>query len=380
MNSKIKYYTTMGLYWSVIAACVSFLNVFLTGRGLGTAEIGFLTAVGNGLAAIFQPIVSKVCSRSNKNERDFLVLISMLAMTLVIMALERKAGLAMKIEIVAAIALVLVMQPLLNSLGYFYIARSVEINYGVSRGIGSITFAVTSFVLGILSEINKDLSMVMAAVLLGALILSLLAQKPISGNNVVTVFDGRTQKQKIQNSKFVIFLLAVGMLFTFYNVTNVYLLQIAKRIGGDAKTVGTAFAVAALFEFPIMFMFNRLKEKFKSRSMLIFSGLFFLLKGILTYIATSPSTLIAIQVTQLFGFALFTPCSVDFINDIMSDEKKITGQGFLASAITMGGVIGSVAGGVLIESTGVLNTLIISNIICLIAILLIVISTRGCNE
>ena len=198
MNSKIKYYTTMGLYWSVIAACVSFLNVFLTGRGLGTAEIGFLTAVGNGLAAIFQPIVSKVCSRSNKNERDFLVLISMLAMTLVIMALERKAGLAMKIEIVAAIALVLVMQPLLNSLGYFYIARSVEINYGVSRGIGSITFAVTSFVLGILSEINKDLSMVMAAVLLGALILSLLAQKPISGNNLVTVFDGRAQKQKIQ--------------------------------------------------------------------------------------------------------------------------------------------------------------------------------------
>lgn len=380
MNSKIKYYTTMGLYWSVIAACVSFLNVFLTGRGLGTAEIGFLTAVGNGLAAIFQPIVSKVCSRSNKNERDFLVLISMLAMTLVIMAIERKAGLAMKIEIVAAIALVLVMQPLLNSLGYFYIARSVEINYGVSRGIGSITFAVTSFVLGILSEINKDLSMVMAAVLLGALILSLLAQKPISGNNVVTVFDGRAQKQKIQNSKFVIFLLAVGMLFTFYNVTNVYLLQIAKRIGGDAKTVGTAFAVAALFEFPIMFMFNRLKEKFKSRSMLIFSGIFFLLKGILTYIATSPSTLIAIQVTQIFGFALFTPCSVDFINDIMSDEKKITGQGFLASAITMGGVIGSVAGGVLIESTGVLNTLIISNVICLIAILLIVISTKGCNE
>ena len=380
MNSKIKYYTTMGLYWSVIAACVSFLNVFLTGRGLGTAEIGFLTAVGNGLAAIFQPIVSKVCSRSNKNERDFLVLISMLAMTLVIMALERKAGLSMKIEIVAAVALVLVMQPLLNSLGYFYIARSVEINYGVSRGIGSITFAGTSFVLGILSEINKDLSMVMAAVLLGALILSLLAQKPISGNNVVTVFDGRAQKQKIQNSKFVIFLLAVGMLFTFYNVTNVYLLQIAKRIGGDAKTVGTAFAVAALFEFPIMFMFNRLKEKFKSRSMLIFSGIFFLLKGILTYIATSPSALIAIQVTQLFGFALFTPCSVDFINDIMSDEKKITGQGFLASAITMGGVIGSVAGGVLIESTGVLNTLIISNVICLIAILLIVISTRGCNE
>lgn len=380
MNSKIKYYTTMGLYWSVIAACVSFLNVFLTGRGLGTAEIGFLTAVGNGLAAIFQPIVSKVCSRSNKNERDFLVLISMLAMTLVIMALERKAGLAMKIEIVAAIALVLVMQPLLNSLGYFYIARSVEINYGVSRGIGSITFAVTSFVLGILSEINKDLSMVMAAVLLGALILSLLAQKPISGNNVVTVFDGRAQKQKIQNSKFIIFLLAVGMLFTFYNVTNVYLLQIAKRIGGDAKTVGTAFAVAALFEFPIMFMFNRLKEKFKSRSMLIFSGIFFLLKGILTYIATSPSTLIAIQVTQLFGFALFTPCSVDFINDIMSDEKKLTGQGFLASAITMGGVIGSVAGGVLIESAGVLNTLIVSNIICLIAIILIVISTRGCKE
>lgn len=380
MNSKIKYYTTMGLYWSVIAACVSFLNVFLTGRGLGTAEIGFLTAVGNGLAAIFQPIVSKVCSRSNKNERDFLVLISMLAMTLVIMALERKAGLAMKIEIVAAIALVLVMQPLLNSLGYFYIARSVEINYGVSRGIGSITFAVTSFVLGILSEINKDLSMVMAAVLLGALILSLLAQKPISGNNIVTVFEKRMSKQRIQNSKFVIFLLAVGMLFTFYNVTNVYLLQIARRIGGDAKTVGTAFAVAAIFEFPIMFMFNRLKEKFKSRSMLIFSGIFFLLKGILTYIATSPSTLIAIQVTQIFGFALFTPCSVDFINDIMSDEKKLTGQGFLASAITMGGVIGSVAGGVLIESTGVLNTLIISNVICLIAILLIVISTRGCNE
>lgn len=380
MNSKIKYYTTMGLYWSVIASCVSFLNVFLTGRGLGTAEIGFLTAVGNGLAAIFQPIVSKVCSRSNKNERDFLVLISMLAMTLVIMALERKAGLSMKIEIVAAISLVLVMQPLLNSLGYFYIARSVEINYGVSRGIGSITFAGTSFVLGILSEINKDLSMVMAAVLLGALILSLLAQKPISGNNVVTVFDGRAQKQKIQNSKFVIFLLAVGMLFTFYNVTNVYLLQIAKRIGGDAKTVGTAFAVAALFEFPIMFMFNRLKEKFSTRSMLIFSGVFFLFKGILTYIATSPSTLIAIQVTQIFGFALFTPCSVDFINDIMSDEKKLTGQGFLASAITMGGVIGSVAGGVLIESTGVLNTLIISNVICLIAILLIVISTRGCNE
>lgn len=380
MNSKIKYYITMGLYWSVIAACVSFLNVFLTGRGLGAGEIGIITAIGNGLAAVFQPIVSKVCSTSNKNERDFLVLISMLAMTLVIMALQKSVGLAMKIEVIASVALVLVMQPLLNSLGYFYIERSVEINYGLSRGIGSITFAITSYFLGILSEINKDLSMVMAAVLLGALILSLLAQKPISGNNVVTVFDRRETRQKIENSKFIIFLVAVGMLFTFYNITNVYLLQIASRIGGDAKTVGTAFAIAAIFEFPIMFMFSRLKEKFQSRTMLIFSGIFFLIKGILTYIATSPTTLIAIQVTQLFGFALFTPCSVDFIQNIMSDDKKVTGQGFLASAITMGGVIGSVVGGLLIESLGVLNTLVLSNIVCLVAIILIVISTAGCNE
>lgn len=378
--TKIKYYTTMGLYWAVIASCVSFLNVFLTGRGINPTEIGIITAIGNLLAAISQPVVSTICEHSNKNERDFLVLIAMSAMSFVIMALNKHSGIIMNIEIIVAISLVLVMQPLLNSLGYFYIKRKVEINYGVSRGIGSITFAITSFILGYLTKIKNDLSMVMAAVLLGGFILALLSQKPISGDNVATIFDRSKDKSIVKNKRFFGFLLGVGLLFTFYNVINVYLFQIAKEIGGDQKTVGTAFSLAAIFEFPVMFLFLKIKSKIKIDRLLIISSCFFLIKGILTYISKNPTELLFIQITQLFGFALFTPASVDFVAKIMPQNRQIIGQGYLASAITFGGVLGSVLGGFMIDLTGISNTVLISNIVAVISVLLIAISTIGCDE
>ena len=69
--------------------------------------------------------------------------------------------------------------------------------------------------------------------------------------------------------------------------------------------------------------------------------------------ATNISILYVAQGFQLLSFALYVPASVSYIHERMTEFDKVKGQSYLIASTTLGGIIGSIGGGLIIERLGV---------------------------
>ena len=58
-------------------------------------------------------------------------------------------------------------------------------------------------------------------------------------------------------------------------------------------------------------------------------------------------------VMQMGSFALYIPASVYYVNEVMEERDKFKGQALMTGTNTLGGVIGSLLGGFLIDQAGV---------------------------
>lgn len=47
------------------------------------------------------------------------------------------------------------------------------------------------------------------------------------------------------------------------------------------------------------------------------------------------------MVLQMFSFAIITPASVYYVNEVMNEEHRYTGQALMVGTTTVSGVIGS---------------------------------------
>ena len=58
-------------------------------------------------------------------------------------------------------------------------------------------------------------------------------------------------------------------------------------------------------------------------------------------------------VMQMGSFAIYIPASVYYVNEVMEERDKFKGQALMTGTNTLGGVIGSLLGGFLIDQAGV---------------------------
>ena len=58
-------------------------------------------------------------------------------------------------------------------------------------------------------------------------------------------------------------------------------------------------------------------------------------------------------VMQMGSFALYIPASVYYVNEVMEEQDKFKGQALMTGTNTLGGMIGSLLGGFLIDHAGV---------------------------
>ena len=107
-----------------------------------------------------------------------------------------------------------------------------------------------------------------------------------------------------------------------------------------------------------MLLFTMLKKRFSSSRLFVLSGFFFAVKaGAYLLAQTVPQFLIA-QIFQMGAFALYIPASVYYVNETMAPRDKFKGQAVMTATNTLGGVIGSLLGGFLLDHSGVSPLLI----------------------
>ena len=131
------------------------------------------------------------------------------------------------------------------------------------------------------------------------------------------------------------------------------MIQIITNVGGTSADLGRLLAIAAITEIPVMFLFSLILKHVKSSVLLIISGIFFALKAFGYFAAGNIALMTVAAVMQMGSFALYIPASVYYVNEVMEEQDKFKGQALMTGTNTLGGMIGSLLGGFLIDHAGV---------------------------
>lgn len=359
----IQYCILQGSYWASFCVIYAFATVFLLSRGFESSMIGVIIAAGNILGVILQPMVASIADRSEKISLHKLtaMLSIIMILLLVLLYFVPNGLLAVAVLFLLTDTFLQVIQPLINSVSVYYVNQGVSVDFGSARGIGSLSYAAASYILGIVVEKFGTRSILMTGILVALVLLVTVLSMPVRSSSAASrpkekepeqndagliVFAGRYKN-------FMLTLAGITLLFTFHNMNNAYLIKVIENVGGTSADMGRMLSIAAVTELPVMFLFSRISKHFKSSTLLMVSGAFFAIRAAGFMLAGNVMTMYLAAMLQIGSFALYIPSSVYYVNETMLDQDKFKGQAVMTATNTLGGVFGSLFGGFLIDNAGV---------------------------
>ncbi|MDH8679455.1 MFS transporter [Fusibacter bizertensis] len=348
------------LYWMIFCTVYSYSTFYLKQAGHKSGSIGIIIAIASVLSITIQPILGTIADKGGaKRLKQIIISILLVGALLMLIAMVfNQIFWLMTVLYLLTITLVVTLQPLINAFVMTRIIQSKQLNFGITRAFGSLSFAVQSSLLGVLIGLfSAQMVPFMGVVLFGfcGLAVFILPVDPAS-QTVRTHAQAHKHKEGHFFNKyptFIMILLGVSLLYAFHTMANIYLIQIVQNVNGNELQFGKALTIAAMSELPTMLAFGFLLKKFDCGKLFIASGLFFFIKSILMAFATNITMLYVAQGFQFLSFALYVPASVSYIHDRMTEFDKVKGQSYLIASTTFGGIIGSIGGGWVIELLGV---------------------------
>ena len=359
----IQYCILQGAYWASFCVIYAFATVFLLSRGFESSMIGVIIAAGNILGVVLQPTLASIADRSEKISLHKLtaILSAVMILLLVLLYLIPNGLLAVAVLFLLTDTFLQVIQPLINSVSVYYVNQGVSVDFGAARGIGSLSYAAASYILGIVVEKFGTKSILLAGILVVLLILVTVLSMPVLSSSAA---QKPKENQPEQNTSgllvfagrykyFMLTLVGITFLFTFHNMNNAYLIKVIENVGGTSADLGRMLSIAAVTELPVMFLFSRIAKHFKSSSLLVVSGIFFTLRAAGFMLAGNILVMYLVAMLQIGSFALYIPSSVYYVNETMLPQDKFKGQAVMTATNTLGGVFGSLLGGFLIDHAGI---------------------------
>ena len=377
----IRYTLINATYFAAFCTIHACAAVFLLGNGFSNTEVGVLLAIANILSAIAQPliagIIDKQGSLTNRRFILFSVIVILLGSTILLFSENNK------LVIFPVFALIYMIQfayqPVMTALCFEYQKVGCPIVYGLARGLGSASFAVTSAFIGGLIESNgiRILLYINIAVMILSAILIFTFKKPEKPVSNAGAEDTKSSSGSRSLGSFIkaypsfsLFLIGVICFFFAHNMINDFMIQIIRNLGGAEKELGYANFLQAILELPVMAMIGLILKKLSSKRLLLISGVAFLVKIVILIFATNMGHMYLSQCCQLFAYAVFIPAAAYYVSKTMADHDQVKGQAFVTSAITIGGVFSNLISGVILDHLGIRPMLITGTAVCAVGVLI----------
>ena len=159
MNCRIlntKYALIQGIYYIILCVLMSYGALYLGKVGLRTGFIGIVIASANIIATLAQPMIARYIDQHHTPLASILLGMAMLCGVLsVVMFVIGQLPYLVAIIFALLSAMAITMMPFINALTFVFEEKGVVLNFGLSRGIGSVAYALMSLILGyIVSRIS----------------------------------------------------------------------------------------------------------------------------------------------------------------------------------------------------------------------------------
>lgn len=254
---------------------------------------------------------------------------------------------ALEIPVFAiANALSLAVAPFLSQLAMGFSGIGIPINFGLARGMGSISYAIGAVGLSGLVDVVSPMGLVAAFAVAAAAFLAVLAtlpacgremggeQKRVERNDVREAEPSGSALSEIARQRVLVMVLTGFMVAFIGNCLSVYLIDIVVNLGGDTSMYGMATFCMAASELPAMALVPRLRRRFTNGSLFMVVGVAYLLRNMVVVNAVSVPMVFVGLLFQSISYGLLTPLLTCYIAEVLSPQSEMLGQTLLSVATT----------------------------------------------
>ena len=391
---NIQYAVINGLFLALACGTMGFAANFLLGKGMSNSLLGIVLTLVSVVSAVFQAVFAPVIDRSDTvSEKKFIAISLAIAVAgSVLLLLVNNLWLLVPVVIVTYASSTVGM-PFLNSIAFLYEKEGVSINYGVSRGIGSATYAVAGWVFGQFLIAHSPALLPWFYIGLGSLalvaVLTLPNPSPLAEADAAHAQDeqaGHSLSYPEFFRKYRVLAIAFcGMVLIYFChmiINNFMINVVAAIVGADGASgyQGTAVFIQAMVELPTMFLFAQIMRKFSIDRLMAFAAVMYTVKHltVLASVATGSIALYyAAMVMQMVSYAVLVPGPVYFANEVCDKHDLNKGQSTMALSTTIGGLFASFVGGLLFDAMPVAGVLTVGAAASAIGTVLVVLAMRS---
>ena len=370
-----------GAYWMLYCVAMAYAGVFLQSRGYSNAELGGVLAAGSVTGLVVPSVLAALADRGAKAPVWVMgIAAAVTGGLLTVLLLLPGRSLAVTVVFVLVQAMVIALQPLVNAFAFYLERLGIAVPFGLCRSVGSLAYAVVSAILGVLT-VRAGAQTIPAAglaVILGmGCLLVWFARGEAPPRPARTKSGGQNGAALLKNWSFLWMLAGTVLLFCGHAFVMNFTIQIVQTVGGDSGDMGGLAAYAAVLELPAMVLFDRLCRRFSCGGMLRFAAVFFAVKGAAVLIVSSMAGLYGALAFQALSFALFVPASVRYAGEISGAANANKAQAYVTAMITVGNILASAVGGLLIDGAGMKMALAVAAICELAGMLVMVLGVRN---
>ena len=155
------------------------------------------------------------------------------------------------------------------------------------------------------------------------------------------------------NPPFALMMAAVFFCMTAMMPIENFMFNIVEGRGGDETHLGLALFIVGAAELPSALIFTKLKPRMKVQTVMVLAIFFVMFKSACMLIPVL-SVVLLVQLLQMFGYGLFLPSSVYYVNENVPVVDRVRGQAIMMMSSTgLGGVFGNVIAGRILDFGGV---------------------------
>ncbi|MDF2963005.1 MAG: Na+/melibiose symporter-like transporter [Paenibacillus sp.] len=338
------------LLFSTFSIMSFFFPPLLQSKGLSSVQIGNILACGSLIAIFGQPIWGYVSDKTKTVKPILLILLT--------------AGFFVSLGVFSSTAFISILLfytmfsffnsssgPLAETLCIAY-ANQNNKDYGRIRLWGEVGVGISALLLGMIVDrigiqhlgLIYTVSICIAVTATSFLKNTEAASAPVNLSALTKL---------IVNPKLLWFLFLILMIGIPHRMNDSMLAIYLDRLGATETQLGMAWLVATLSTVPALMFIGNLMRKWNELGILIIAALAYTVRWAIYSQADSPGVLIASQLLHSITFPLFLVASIQYVFSIVPAELRATGQSAFAVVFGgLGGVIGSSAGGYMMDHLG----------------------------
>ncbi len=368
MQDSIKLGRKLTVHYSLIQAIYimgycsiySYAAVFLLARGFSNSQVGLTLTLSSVLGLVVSPVVANFADRTKRFSLRAIVAALLVGMTVfsALLFIIPRPVLGVGILYVILLAFFSSQIPLVTTMAMDHINTGAPINFSLARGIGSFAFAILSIVLGYLVDDFGAGVIMLVNLTLGVLAFLLVVSFQKARRGGEAGVDGEVEPTGLlefakNNKRFIAIVGSISILFFSHVTISTFMINIIEHVGGSSSDMGVANSIAAILELPAMALFPLLYKKVHNAGLLMkISGVFFVIKTVVTLLAPSVFWVDAAMCLQFFAYAMFIPASVYYVNEVISGADQNKGQALMGMVMGISGLIGNYLGGLMLDSRG----------------------------